>query len=195
MEEYDIQTQIEEKSTKSTEGGLNEVWLEEALAILRVREWVMKEALGEVRVEQERTKAAKEKFLEIYGKTLGTITLSCDQAGIERTTYYLWMKTDPNFRSRVAVFEDTIGDMVEDRLKKQIQMDNSSSIQFYLDRRVDKFQKQSKLDVNLNVGIRSLEEQLYDIAMEDKKRYDTAIEAGNVREAEIILNQEEYDDE
>lgn len=144
-------------------------WIERALATIRVRNFVMDIALGEDRAEQERTKVAKAKFLEVYEKTMGTITLACDQAGVSRQTFYNWLKDDANFRSAVNVVNENRVDQVEDRLLKLIQMDDGPSIRFFIDRKSPAYKKTSKLELEVGAGARSLEEQLYDIARKRKE--------------------------
>lgn len=145
----------------------DDMWIEEALATVRVREFVLAQALGEERAEQERTKDAKRRFLEVFEDTMCTITLACAQAGVTRDTYYKWMKYDAQFRSTVAILNDRVGDQVEDRLKKLIQQDTPASVHFWLDRKDPRYRKSSKLEIETKAG-RSLEEQLYEKAAKKK---------------------------
>lgn len=64
-----------------------DAWIGRALAAIRVREAVMLYALGPEKKEQERTKRAKELFLEAYASNMGSITASCASAMVERSTY------------------------------------------------------------------------------------------------------------
>lgn len=167
---------------------VDELWIEEALATLRVREAVLELANGPERADWERTKANKARFLELFEKTMGTITVSCAEAGIERKTFYNWMDNDPHFRSAVNEIRENRGDQVEDRLMKLIQEGDPSSTRFYLDRRVKRYQKRTKLDIDVSVGHRTLEEQLYDIAKKRKAEAEAQIIGNNVpqiRDAEV----------
>lgn len=141
----------------------NEVdWMEQAQVYAQVADYVFSKAFQE-KEEWESTRRKKDKFLEVYEKTLGTITISADQAGVNRRTFYNWMKDDKEFYSAIAQINENRDDMVEDRLMKLIQEGNSSSVQFYLDRRNAKYKKTSKIELE-NVTGRSLEEQLYQMA-------------------------------
>lgn len=143
-----------------------EDWIERALAAIRVREHVLAEVFGEERLEQDRTREAKEKFLEVYQRTIGTVTLACDQAGIARVTFYKWMKTDPHFRSALMELKDDRVSMVEDRLMKLIQMDDGPSIRFFLERMAPEYKAKGELEIV--TGTRTFEDILYEQAKRAK---------------------------
>lgn len=162
----------------------SESWIEKALAAGRVLEAVMEEVHGEERMEQERTVRAKEKFLEVYEKTMGTITLACDQAGVARSQYYHWMQTDSEFRAKVYGLEDSKTSMVQDRLMKLIQQDDGPSIRFYLKAKDPEFNPASKVEVV--TGTRTFEDLLYEAAEEE-----LAKEKGEAEDAES--NEQSHD--
>lgn len=140
-------------------------WIEKNLAVIRVRRFIHSEAVGEERQERESTTRMKNRFLEVYAKTMGTITLACDQADIERKTFYRWMQTDPEFRSKVNKQNDDRVDMVEDRLLKLIQMDDGPSIRFFLQAKNPEYKSKSQVEVVK--GDRTFEDILYEMAEEE----------------------------
>ena len=69
---------------------------------------------------------------EALRKQMGVVTAAAEQAGIERTTHYLWLKKDKNYKNWVDQIEDITHDFVENALLKEIKKGNSQAIMFYL---------------------------------------------------------------
>jgi hypothetical protein len=138
--------------------------LSSIFAMARVWNAIKKSAqsVNEVKKEQERTRIGKENFLKVYAITMGTITVACEKADIDRTTFYDWIKKDPVFREAVAKIDSHRVDMVEDRLFKLIQQDDGPSIRFFLERRSGRYQPKGKVEVV--TGKRTLEDLLDEYA-------------------------------
>lgn len=143
-----------------------EEWIARAIAIVRVREAVSLSAHGPEREEQERTTKAKNLFLDVYAKNMATIGVACDKAEIARRTYYLWMKTDPQFRSAVAAIDESRIDMVEDELMQLIQKHDGPSIRFFLERKAPEYKAKSTTEIV--TGDKTFEELLYSQAEKRK---------------------------
>lgn len=163
----------ENQQNQQNEGGQEyeipaegEEWIARALAIVRVREAVALSAHGPVRQEQERTTKKKAQFLEVYAKNMATIGVACDKAEIERTTYYLWMKTDPQFRSAINQIDDSRIDMVEDELMQLIQKHDGPSIRFFLERKAPEYKAKSQTEIV--TGDKTFEDLLYSQAEKRK---------------------------
>jgi len=82
--------------------------------------------------EQHRTTKKKQKFLENFDNLIGIISTTCKRIGIDRKTYYNWMKDDEDFVKKVEKVKEQQVSMVEDRLMRAILKDNITAIIFYL---------------------------------------------------------------
>lgn len=71
-------------------------------------------------------------FLEAMRKHLGNITESSKEVGIDRGTYYNWLKSDPKFAAEIDNIAESCIDFAESQLFKQISEGNSTSTIFYL---------------------------------------------------------------
>jgi hypothetical protein len=58
--------------------------------------------------------------------------LTCKAIGIERATFYLWLKEDDAFREKITALEEGDIDSAETALKRQILDGNITAIIFYL---------------------------------------------------------------
>lgn len=154
------------KSNNSENEVGSELWIEEALAGNRVRDFITGKAHGAQREEQERTTRKKELFLEVYARTMGTITLACEKADIHRDTFYRWQKEDSMFRARVIEVERQRLGMVEDRLFKLIQQDDGPSVRYFLDRKHPEYKPKSETEIV--VGERTFEDIMYEQAEKRK---------------------------
>lgn len=103
--------------------------------------------VAEVKKEQERTTIKKETFLKYYEMSQ-IVSAAAEQAGIDRTTYYLWLRTDPEFKT--LVYERTQGrnQLVEDKLMKLIMQDDGPSIRYYLDRKHPDYKPKGEMDIS-----------------------------------------------
>ena len=71
----------------------------------------------------------KKAMLEALEKSLGVVTTAAKVAGIDRSTHYEWIKTDPDYKDSLS---DVALDFAESQLHKQIQNGEVTSTIFYL---------------------------------------------------------------
>ena len=79
-----------------------------------------------------KTEHHKKARLEAMTKSLGIVTTACKQADVGRTTYYQWLREDPEFKKAVADIKDIALDFAESQLHKQIQEGNTTATIFFL---------------------------------------------------------------
>ena len=77
-------------------------------------------------------KGKKKLMYEALKKTLGNVTLACEQVGIDRSTHYRWLKKYPTYKKMIDEIEDITLDFAENALFKQIKEGNTTAIIFYL---------------------------------------------------------------
>ena len=80
----------------------------------------------------DKTDIKKKEILEALEKSLGIVTTACKQVGINRDTYYEWLKKDKEFKRKVKELENVALDFAESQLHKQIAKGNPLSTMFYL---------------------------------------------------------------
>ena len=74
----------------------------------------------------------KEALLNALEKSLGVVTIAGKTAEIPRSTYYRYMKEDPEFAKEVEDIKQAQIDYVEGQLIKNISDGKETSIIFYL---------------------------------------------------------------
>lgn len=79
-----------------------------------------------------KTEQHKKAVIEALEQSLGVITSACKKVGIGRTTFYGWMKDDPDFADKVRSIEDIALDFAESQLHKQIKDGSTAATIFYL---------------------------------------------------------------
>lgn len=82
--------------------------------------------------EQKRTTINKAKFLEAFSGAAGNVTHACNEIGIGRTTYNLWINTDPKFALEVDNQKEENLDYAESALMFNIKAKKESSIFYFL---------------------------------------------------------------
>jgi hypothetical protein len=80
----------------------------------------------------DKTDIKKREILEALEKSLGIVTTACKQVGINRDTYYEWLKKDKEFKRKVKELQNVALDFAESQLHKQIAKGNPLSTMFYL---------------------------------------------------------------
>ncbi|MFZ3032246.1 MAG: hypothetical protein WA082_04375 [Candidatus Moraniibacteriota bacterium] len=120
--------------------------------------------------EQERTRIKKKLFLEVFGKTLGAVSATCEKVGIERNTFYNWKKDDPAFLFELKERERNMLEDVEQVLKKLILKEEGASVRYFLDRRHPLYRPRVKVDGPV-AGDKSLEEELDEMEFDDDSKY------------------------
>jgi hypothetical protein len=76
----------------------------------------------------------KQKFLENYVKYFGNISKACEASGLRRSTFYLHLNKDPDFKKAIedAEPEEVFIDFVESALVQKIKSGCTASIIFAL---------------------------------------------------------------
>lgn len=80
----------------------------------------------------DKTEQHKKAMLEALEKSLGVVTTACRSVGIGRTTHYMWMENDPEYKAAVDDLENVALDYAETKLHNQITKENPTAIIFYL---------------------------------------------------------------
>jgi len=86
----------------------------------------------EVDNQLKSTLIKKEAMLKALEQSLGVITVAANAVGIERTTHYLWMRTDKDYKRSVKEIENAALDFAESALHQQIKKGNPLSTMFFL---------------------------------------------------------------
>ena len=86
-------------------------------------------ALDHRSVKIQQTKKA---LIEAMQKNLGVVSAACQAVGVDRSTFYLYSKTDPEFAQAVKDVEEYALDFDESKAYQQIKEGNTSMIIFYL---------------------------------------------------------------
>jgi hypothetical protein len=80
----------------------------------------------------DKTEQHKKAMLDALEKSLGVVTAACKAVGIGRTTHYLWMQEDSEYKKAVDELSDVAIDFAESQLHKQIKDGNSTATIFFL---------------------------------------------------------------
>ena len=80
----------------------------------------------------DKTEQHKKAMLDALEKSLGVVTSACKSVGVGRTTHYLWMDTDPEYKAAVEELSGVAIDFAESQLHKQIKEGNSTATIFFL---------------------------------------------------------------
>jgi hypothetical protein len=83
-------------------------------------------------MEQNRTEHTKKAMVAALTKTLGVVTPALKMADVGRTTFYQWLKDDPEFAQEVDDLDDVSLDFAVHALHKKIKNGNIAAIIFYL---------------------------------------------------------------
>lgn len=74
----------------------------------------------------------KKDVLTALESSLGVVTTACKKAGIERTTFYNYLRSDEAFAANVSELQNVALDFAESSLHKQIASGVPASTIFYL---------------------------------------------------------------
>tara|TARA_Y100000592_G_C5469323_1_gene318488 strand:- start:1572 stop:2015 length:444 start_codon:yes stop_codon:yes gene_type:complete len=83
-------------------------------------------------VKSNKKQHTKKAILTALEKSLGVVTTACRQVGINRTTYYKYLKEDEEFAKQVKDIENIALDFAESQLHKQISEGNTTATIFLL---------------------------------------------------------------
>lgn len=81
---------------------------------------------------QKKRKELMVLFLDAFDKTAGNVSVCCKQIGISRNCFYEWKKNFPEFREKVEEAEESLIDIVETKLMKNINEGKTAEIIFFL---------------------------------------------------------------
>ena len=79
----------------------------------------------------DKTKQHKKAMLDALEQSLGVVTSAAKKVGIGRTTHYLWMESDSEYKLAVESIADVAIDFAESQLHRQIKSGNSTSTIFF----------------------------------------------------------------
>lgn len=103
---------------------------------------------------ENKTEHNKKKLVEAMERALGVVTTACKLAGLGRTIFYEYYKTDEEFKRACDDIENVALDFAESQLHKQIKGGNPASTIFFLKTKGKKrgyFEK--TLNENINKGM------------------------------------------
>ena len=99
------------------------------------------------------TQQLKKAMLLALEQSLGIVTAAAKSVGIDRTTHYLWLKDDQEYKSAVDSIQDITLDFAESQLHKQIKDGEVTSTIFYLKTKGKKrgYVERVEQDVSINL--------------------------------------------
>jgi len=100
----------------------------------------------------DKTEQHKKAMLDALEKSLGVVTAACKSVGVGRTTHYLWMDTDSEYKAAVEELSDVAIDFAESQLHKQIKEGNSTATIFFLKTKGKKRGYVERQEVDVNTG-------------------------------------------
>lgn len=78
------------------------------------------------------TDIKKGQFIEAFEATAGNISASCKKLNISRETYYRWCREDQEFREKIDETQESLLDLAETMLIKNIREGRTAEIIFFL---------------------------------------------------------------
>ena len=82
--------------------------------------------------KRKSTARNKKYFLDIFEKKVCNVHATCQAVGINRWTYYQWVKTDPKFEKSIINSKESLIDFAETQLIKNIKNGNTACLIFFL---------------------------------------------------------------
>lgn len=101
---------------------------------------------------QQIQQSKKNKFIEAYKSTNGNITDSASITGIDRTTYYNWLKDDKDFALKILDSEADLNDEIRQVLIQKAAEGDMTAVIFYLKNRHPDFKPQPNILIQQNFG-------------------------------------------
>jgi len=100
----------------------------------------------------------KKALLEALEKSLGIVTSACKSVGINRTTFYKYLKDDEEFKKQVDELDNIALDFAESQLHQQMKNGVPASTIFYLKTKGKKrgYTERQEIDIlnnSLNITI------------------------------------------
>jgi len=82
----------------------------------------------------------RELFLKAYKEQMCNISKACEAIKIDRKTFYRWIKKNAKFKQQVEDIDESLTDMAECQLYKNVKSGMQKAIEFYLtNRKKDKY--------------------------------------------------------
>ena len=94
----------------------------------------------------------KKALLEALEQSLGVVTTACKKVGIDRVTYYRYIKDDEEFKDKVDDLQNIALDFAESQLHKQIKEGSTAATIFFLKTKGKNrgYVEKSEQDITLN---------------------------------------------
>lgn len=84
------------------------------------------------RIAADDQKGRQDLFLGNFKAAACNIKIACEKTGIDRNTYYNWLKKSPEFETAVKAEREGLIDFAESKLIQQINTGNIAAICFFL---------------------------------------------------------------
>lgn len=112
--------------------------------------------------QQLTTKKAiqKAELVELWRTTRGHVSKMCSATGIDRSTFYRWLKKDKGFAKAILNSKSELDDDVRDSLIQKIADGSSTDIQFYLKKQHPDFKDTPKVQFNQQINMGKVYVQL-----------------------------------
>ena len=98
------------------------------------------------------TDIRKKAFIDALEKSLGIVTIACRSIGLHRSTFYDWMRDDPQFKHDVDDLNETTLDFVESELHTQSRDGSTAATIFYLKTKGKKRGYIERTDINMTTN-------------------------------------------
>lgn len=92
-------------------------------------------------------------MLKALESTLGIVKQAADMVGIHRTTHYLWMSEDPDYKSAVADINELMLDFLESKAVKLVNDGDTAMTIFMLKCRAKKRGYVERTETELSGGL------------------------------------------
>jgi len=108
--------------------------------------------------KQQQVQHNKKQLLLALEESLGVVTAACRAVKLDRTTFYSYVNSDPEFAKAVKSLDDVALDFAEDCLHKQIQAGVPASTIFYLKTKgknrgyIERIETSSSVDIQTEIA-------------------------------------------
>ena len=119
---------------------------------------VVKKTCRKTFSNQHRMALTKKDALRILKSNFGNISMTCEQVGVSRQTFYKWRNDDAVFNEEVEAIQERTLDFVESKMIQGINDGNTRLIIFYLSCKGKKrgygFKSDADVDKNNSITLR-----------------------------------------
>lgn len=93
------------------------------------------------------TPEKKAHALKVFREKACNVSLTCEAIGISRTAWYAWKESDPEFKEKVKEIDESLIDLAETQLMKNIRDGKETSLIFFLKNKApDRWRDRKELD-------------------------------------------------